>query len=53
VLGPASLLEAANGIGMTKWQRLLQVELPTPGRSCSPGSASPPPLTSVPHRWRS
>ena len=25
---PASLLEAANGIGMTKWQRLLQVELP-------------------------
>ncbi len=25
---PASLLEAANGIGMTKWQRLYQVELP-------------------------
>ena len=25
---PASLLEAANGIGMTKWQRLRQVELP-------------------------
>lgn len=25
---PASLLEAANGIGMTKWQRLWQVELP-------------------------
>lgn len=25
---PASLVEAANGIGMTKWQRLRQVELP-------------------------
>ncbi|MGR4048349.1 osmoprotectant ABC transporter permease OsmY [Kosakonia cowanii] len=25
---PASLIEAANGIGMTKWQRLRQVELP-------------------------
>ena len=25
---PASLLEAANGIGMTKWQRLHQVEIP-------------------------
>ncbi|MCL9670768.1 osmoprotectant ABC transporter permease OsmY [Citrobacter sp. MNAZ 1397] len=25
---PAALLEAANGIGMTKWQRLYQVELP-------------------------
>lgn len=25
---PASLLEAANGIGMTKWQRLSQVEIP-------------------------
>lgn len=25
---PASLIEAANGIGMTKWQRLWQVELP-------------------------
>lgn len=25
---PAALLEAANGIGMTKWQRLCQVELP-------------------------
>ena len=25
---PASLLEAANGIGMTKWQRLRQVEIP-------------------------
>lgn len=25
---PDSLLEAANGIGMTKWQRLWQVELP-------------------------
>ena len=25
---PASLLEAANGIGMTKWQRLYQVEVP-------------------------
>ena len=25
---PPSLLEAANGIGMTKWQRLRQVELP-------------------------
>ncbi|UQY45988.1 osmoprotectant ABC transporter permease OsmY [Erwinia sp. PK3-005] len=25
---PESLLEAANGIGMTKWQRLRQVELP-------------------------
>ncbi|QJT80579.1 ABC transporter permease [Kosakonia sp. MUSA4] len=26
---PASLIEAANGIGMTKWQRLRQVEIPT------------------------
>lgn len=25
---PGALLEAANGIGMTKWQRLCQVELP-------------------------
>lgn len=25
---PASLIEAANGVGMTKWQRLRQVELP-------------------------
>lgn len=25
---PASLIEAANGIGMTKWQRLRQVEIP-------------------------
>ena len=25
---PSSLIEAANGIGMTKWQRLRQVELP-------------------------
>jgi len=25
---PTSLIEAANGIGMTKWQRLRQVELP-------------------------
>lgn len=25
---PTALLEAANGIGMTKWQRLYQVELP-------------------------
>jgi len=25
---PASLIEAANGIGMTKWQRLCQVEIP-------------------------
>ena len=25
---PGSLLEAANGIGMTKWQRLMQVEIP-------------------------
>jgi osmoprotectant transport system permease protein len=25
---PGSLLEAANGIGMTKWQRLTQVEIP-------------------------
>ena len=25
---PPSLIEAANGIGMTKWQRLRQVELP-------------------------
>lgn len=25
---PASLIEAANGIGMTRWQRLRQVELP-------------------------
>ncbi|HFK4762479.1 TPA: osmoprotectant ABC transporter permease OsmY [Citrobacter farmeri] len=25
---PPSLLEAANGIGMTKWQRLCQVEIP-------------------------
>ena len=25
---PGSLLEAANGIGMTKWQRLWQVEIP-------------------------
>jgi osmoprotectant transport system permease protein len=25
---PASLIEAANGIGMTRWQRLYQVELP-------------------------
>jgi ABC-type proline/glycine betaine transport systems, permease component len=26
---PPSLIEAANGIGMTKWQRLCQVELPS------------------------
>lgn len=25
---PSSLIEAANGIGMTKWQRLCQVEIP-------------------------
>ena len=25
---PSSLIEAANGIGMTKWQRLRQVEIP-------------------------
>ncbi|MBZ3672590.1 ABC transporter permease subunit [Salmonella enterica subsp. enterica serovar Senftenberg] len=48
---PASLIEAANGIGMTKWQRLRQVELPNAWPVMLSVFASRPPSMSAPRRW--